>query len=126
MKVIDIKEGKTFYHVRITRAGNIYELNKVNINTIRGNIECIFQIIYTTLELEFISYTCLYERRYVEESNSSYFIKVSREEYLTLPNKQALMKAVKTQMMTNTPSVQYFTKTSSFYKNAMIKIKSLH
>jgi hypothetical protein len=127
MKVIDIKEGKTFYHVRITRAGNIYELNKVNINTIRGNIECIFQIIYTTLDPEFISYTCLYERRYVEESNSSYFIKVSGEEYLTLPNKQALMKAVRAQMMTTyAPNMRLYPKLSCNYKESMKRIKQLH
>lgn len=126
MKVIDIKEGKTFYYVRITRNGNIYELNKVRINTIKGNIECIFQIIYTTLDPEFISYTCLYERRYVEESNSSYFIKVSGEEYLTLPNKQALMKAVRTQIIGHSFYQQLKPINKLNYKNAMKRIKQLH
>lgn len=97
---MDIQEGKTFYQMRITRAGNIYEVNKVNIDTIMGNIEGIFQIRYTIHNLDCISlsYTCLYDRLYVEESNSPYFIKVDDEEYLTLPNKQALMKAVRAQI----------------------------
>jgi hypothetical protein len=129
MKVIDIKEGKTFYHLRITRAGQIYGINEVTVEAICGNTDVIFQIIYSMKKSSLpytLIYTLIYQNLSVEESDSPYFIKMGPEEYLTLPNKQALMKAVKTQMMTNTPSVQYFTKTSSFYKNAMIKIKSLH
>ena len=41
MNIMDIKEGKTFYHLRITSSGQIYELNKVTVDAIRGNIECI-------------------------------------------------------------------------------------
>lgn len=89
---MDIKEGKTFYHLRITITGGIYELNKVNIDFIRENIEGIFQIRYAK-PISFFSYTCIYKKLYIEESNSPYFIKMGAEKYLTLPNKQALMKA---------------------------------
>lgn len=123
---MDIQKGKTFYHIRITRSGQIYELNKVNINAIRGNIECIFQIIYNIHNSDFIPYKIIYERWYVEESNSPYFIKMGGEEYLTLPNKQALMKAVRTQMMTHAPNIRLYTKPLYNYKQSMKIIKQLH
>lgn len=127
MNIMDIQEGKTFYQIRITRAGQIYELNKINIDAIRGNIECIFQIKYTIPNSDFISYQSLYERLYVEESNSPYFIKMGDEEYLTLPNKQALMKAVRTQMMTTyAPNMRLHPILSYNYKDSMRKIKQLH
>ena len=128
MNIMDIQEGKTFYQIRITRAGQIYELNKINIDAISGNIECIFQIRYTIPNSDFISYTSLYERLYVEESNSPYFIKVGDEEYLTLPSKQALMKAVRAQIMEHSflfyPQLKPIT--NLYYKAAMRKIKQLH
>lgn len=125
MDIKDIKEGKTFYRLRITSAGQIYELNMVNINAIRGNIECIFQINYSIHNSDF-SYTSLYERLYVEESNSPYFIKVGGEEYLTLPNKQALMKAVRAQIMEHSFYQQLKPINKLHYKNAMRLIKQLH
>ena len=125
MNIMDIQEGKTFYQIRITRAWQIYELNKINIDTIKGNIECIFQINYSIHNSDF-SYTSLYERLYVEESNSPYFIKMGDEEYLTLPNKQALMKAVKTQIMEHSFYPQLKQINKLHYKNAMRLIKQLH
>lgn len=128
MDIKDIKEGKTFYQIRITSTGQIYELNKVTVDAIRGNIECIFQIKYTIPNSDFISYTSPYERLYVEESNSPYFIKVGREEYLTLPNKQALMKAVRAQITRYSfsfyPQLKLINKLH--YRNAMRLIKQLH
>ena len=127
MNIIDIKEGKTFYQIRITKAGQIYELNKVNIDAIRGNIERNLQIRYTILPNSyFIPYTCRYEKLYVEESNSPYFIKVGEEEYLTLPNKQALMKAVRAQIMRHSFYQQLKPINKLHYKNAMRLIKQLH
>ncbi len=125
MDIKDIKEGKTFYRLRITSAGQIYELNMVNINAIRGNIECIFQINYSIHNSDF-SYTSLYERLYVEESNSPYFIKVGDEEYLTLPNKQALMKAVKAQITRYSTYPQSKLRTVINYRNSMKRIKQLY
>lgn len=125
MDIKDIKEGKTFYRLRITSAGQIYELNMVNINAIRGNIECIFQINYSIHNSDF-SYTSLYERLYVEESNSPYFIKVGGEEYLTLPNKQALMKAVRAQITRYSTHPQSKPKTVINYRDSMKRIKQLH
>ena len=126
MNIMDIQEGNTFYHLRITRAGQIYELNKVNIDSIMGNIESIFQIRYTIPNYDFISYTSRYERLYVKESNSPYFIKVGGEEYFTLPNKQALMKAVRAQIMGYSFYPQLKQITQLHYKNAMRLIKQLH
>ena len=123
---MDIKEGKTFYQLRITSSGQIYELNKINIDAIRGNIECIFQIRYTIPNSDFISYTRLYERLYVEESNSSYFIKMGDEEYLTLPNKQALMKAVRAQVTRYSTYPQSKPRTVINYRDSMKRIKQLH
>ena len=123
---MDIQKGKTFYHIRITRSGQIYELNEVNIDAIRGNIEAIFQIKYTLLNSYFVPYKIIYERWYVEESNSPYFIKMGSEEYLTLPNKQALMKAVRTQMMKYTPNIRLHTELPYNYKESMKRIKQLH
>lgn len=127
MKITDIQEGKTFYQIRITRGGTIYQLDKVNINAIRGNIESVFQIIYTIPNSDFISYKNQYQRLYVEESNSPYFIRMGGEQYLTLPNKQALMKAVKAQLMTTyTPNMRLFPIISHNYKESMKRIKQLH
>jgi hypothetical protein len=126
MNIMDIQEGKTFYQIRITKAGQIYELNKVNIDGIRGNIEAIFQIRYTIPNSYFISYKIIYERLYVEESNSPYFIKMGGEEYLTLPNKQALMKAVRAQIMRHSFYQQLKPINKLHYKNAMRLIKQLH
>lgn len=124
MKAIDIKEGKTFYHLRITSAGQIYELNKIKIDTIsRRNIEGIFQIRYT---IPNSVYTSRDERLYVEESNSPYFVKIGGEKYLTLPNKQALMKAVRTQMMNYAPNMRLYPILSCNYKKSMKRIKQLH
>lgn len=123
---MDIQEGKTFYQIRITRAGNIYELNKVTIDSIRGNPQLIFQIRYTIPNSDFISYTSRYERLYVEESNSPYFIKVGGEEYLTLPNKQALMKAVRAQITRYSTYPQSKLLIVANYRNSMRKIKQLH
>ena len=126
MDIKDIKEGKTFYQIRITRAGQIYGLNKINIDSIMGNIERIFQIRYTIPNSDFFSCTSLYERLYVEESNSPYFIKMGGEEYLTLPNKQALMKAVRAQIMGH-PFYQQLKPINKLnYINAMRLIKQLH
>jgi hypothetical protein len=135
MKVIDIKEGKTFYQMRISRTGKIYGLNKVNIDAIRGNIEGIFQMKYSIPNSHFISYTTIYERRNVKESNSPYFIKLGGEEYITLPNKQALMKAVKAQITkystypffcAGTNHFQSKLRTAAYYRDSMKKIKQLH
>jgi len=126
MNIMDIQKGKTFYHIRITRSGQIYELNEVNIDVIRGNIEAIFQIKYTLLNSYFVPYKIIYERWYVEESNSPYFIKMGSEEYLTLPNKQALMKAVRTQMMNYAPNIRLYTELPYNYKESMKRIKQLH
>ena len=127
MKITDIQEGKTFYQIRITRGGTIYQLDKVNINAIRGNIESVFQIIYTIPNSDFISYKNQYQRLYVEESNSPYFIRMGGEQYLTLPNKQALMKAVKAQLMTTyTPNMRLFPIILHNYKESMKRIKQLH
>lgn len=127
MKITDIQEGKTFYQIRITRGGTIYQLDKVNINAIRGNIESVFQIIYTIPNSDFISYKNQYQRLYVEESNSPYFIRMGGEQYLTLPNKTALMKAVKAQLMTTyTPNMRLFPIISHNYKESMKRIKQLH
>lgn len=127
MKITNIQEGKTFYQIRITRGGTIYQLDKVNINAIRGNIESVFQIIYTIPNSDFISYKNQYQRLYVEESNSPYFIRMGGEQYLTLPNKQALMKAVKAQLMTTyTPNMRLFPIISHNYKESMKRIKQLH
>lgn len=124
MKAIDIKEGKTFYHLRITSAGQIYELNKIKIDTIsRRNIEGIFQIRYT---IPNSVYTSRDERLYVEESNSPYFVKIGGEKYLTLPNKQALMKAVRTQMMNYAPNIRLYTELPYNYKESIRIIKQLH
>jgi len=126
MDIKDIKEGKTFYHLRITRGGQIYEINEVNIDAIRGNIECIFQIKYTLLNSYFIPYKIIYDRLYIEESSSPYFIKMGGEEYLTLPNKQALMKAVRAQIMGHSFYQQLKPINKLHYKNAMRLIKQLH
>lgn len=127
MKIMDIKEGKTFYQIRITRGGQIYKLNKVNIDSIMGNIKCVFQIRYTIPNSD-ASYKTIYEKLYVEESNSPYFIKMGREEYITLPNKQALMKAIKAQIMRHSflfyPQLGPIAKFN--YKSAMRLIKQLH
>lgn len=125
MNIMDIQKGKTFYHIRITKDGEIYELNKVNINAIWGNIKTVFQIRYTLPNTGFISYTSTYDRLYVEESNSPYFIKMGGEQYLTLPNKQALMKAVRTQIMTYAPNIKLYIKPLYNYKEAMRIIKNL-
>jgi len=124
MKIIDIKKGKTFYHLRITRSGQIYGLNEVKIDAIRGNTDVIFQIIYSMKST--IEYTHIYQNLFVEESDSPYFIKMGSEEYLTLPNKQALMKAVRTQTMTYMPNIRLYTKPSYYYKESMKRIKQLH
>ena len=127
---MNIQEGKAFYQIRITRAGSIYQLNKVNIDAIIGNIETFFQIRYTIPNSDFLSssFSCasIYERLYIEESNSPYFIKMSEEEYLTLPNKQALMKAVRAHIMGDSfyPQLKPINKLN--YKNAMRLIKKLH
>lgn len=128
MNIMDIQEGKTFYQLRISRAGNIYYLNKVNVDAIRGNIECIFQIKYTIPNSAFTPYKTIYEKMYIEESSSPYFIKMGSEEYLTLPNKQALMKAVRAQIMEHSFSFYPQLKliTNLYYKAAMRKIKQLH
>ena len=133
MNITDIQEGKTFYQIRITRDGTIYQLDKVNINAIininaiRGNIESVFQIIYTIPNSDIISYKNQYQRLYVEESNSPYFIRMGGEQYLTLPNKQALMKAVKAQLMTTyTPNMRLFPIISHNYKESIRIIKQLH
>ena len=123
MDIKDIKEGKTFYRLRITSAGQIYELNKVTVDAIRGNLQVIFQIKYIIPNSDFISYPHRYNRLYVEESSSPYFIKMGGEEYLTLPNKQALMKAVRTQMMRY---ARLYTKPLYNYKQSMKIIKSLY
>lgn len=127
MNIMDIQEGKTFYQIRISRAGNIYEVNKVNIDAISGNIECIFQIRYAIHNPDYISlsYTSLYDRLYVEESNSPYFIKVHDEEYLTLPNKQALMKAVRAQVTRYSTYPHSKLRTVANYRNSMRLIKQL-
>lgn len=126
MDIKDIKEGKTFYHLRITRGGQIYEINEVNIDAIRGNIECIFQIKYTLLNSYFIPYKIIYERLYIEESSSPYFIKMGGEEYLTLPNKQALMKAVRAQVTRYSTYPQSKPRTVINYRDSMKRIKQLH
>ena len=126
MNIMDIQKGKTFYQMRITKTGQIYEISKVNIDTIMGNIESIFQIRYIISNSDFISYISLYDRLYVEESNSPYFIKMGGEEYLTLPNKQALMKAVRAQIMRHSFYQQLKPKNKLNYKNAMRLIKQLH
>jgi hypothetical protein len=126
MNIMDIQKGKTFYHIRITRSGQIYELNEVNIDAIRGNIECIFQIKYTLLNSYFIPYKIIYERLYIEESNSPYFIKMGGEEYLTLPNKQALMKAVRAQVTRYSTYPQSKPRTVINYRDSMKRIKQLH
>lgn len=127
MNITDIQEGKTFYQIRITRGGTIYHLDKVNINAIRGNIEAVFQIIYTIPNSDIISYKNQYQRLYVEESNSPYFIRMGGEQYLTLPNKQALMKAVKAQLMTTyAPNMRLYPILSCNYKKSMKRIKQLH
>jgi hypothetical protein len=127
MNIMNIQEGKIFYQIRMTRTGRIYKLNKVNIDAIKGNIKGIFQIKYTKLNSDFIPYTCLYDRLYVEKSNSPYFIKMGEEEYLTLPNKQALAKAVRAQvtkyLFSFNPKIK--SKTNLCYKAAMRKIKQL-
>ena len=125
MKVIDIKEGKTFYHLRITRAGQIYGINEVTVEAICGNTDVIFQIIYL-MKKSSLPYTLIYQNLSVEESDSPYFIKMGSEEYLTLPNKQALMKAVKTQMMKYTPNIRLHTELPYNYKESMKRIKQLH
>lgn len=125
MNIMDIKEGKTFYHLRITAAGQIYKLNEVNINAIRGNLQVIFQINYSIHNSDF-SYTSRYDRWYVEESSSPYFIKMGGEEYLTLPNKQALMKAVRAQITKYSTYPQSKLLTSANYRNSMKRIKQLH
>lgn len=125
MKVIDIKEGKTFYHVRITRAGQIYSINEVIVESICGNTDVIFQIIYS-MKKSAIAYTLIYQNLSIEESDSPYFIKMGPEEYLTLPNKQALMKAVRTQMMKYIPNIRLHTELSYSYKESMKRIKQLH
>ena len=126
MNIMDIQKGKTFYQMRITKTGQIYEISKVNIDTIMGNIESIFQIRYIISNSDFISYISLYDRLYVEESNSPYFIKMGGEEYLTLPNKQALMKAVRAQIMRHSFYQQLKPINKLNYKNAMRLIKQLH
>lgn len=126
MDIKDIKEGKTFYHLRITRGGQIYEINEVNIDAIRGNIECILQIKYTLLNSYFIPYKIIYERLYIEESSSPYFIKMGGEEYLTLPNKQALMKAVRAQVTRYSTYPQSKPRTVINYRDSMKRIKQLH
>lgn len=130
---MDIQEGKTFYQMRITRAGQIYELNKVNIIAndkkmmpLGNNIVCIFQIRYTLPNSDITPYICTYDRLCVEESNSPYFIKMGNEEYLTLPNKQALMKAVRAQIIGHSFYQQLKPINKLNYKNAMRLIKQLH
>lgn len=125
MKVIDIKEGKTFYHLRITRAGQIYGINEVTVEAICGNTDVIFQIIYS-MKKSSLPYTLIYQNLSIEESDSPYFIKMGSEEYLTLPNKQALMKAVRTQMMKYTPNIRLYTELPYNYKESMKRIKQLH
>ena len=125
MKVIDIKEGKTFYHLRITRAGQIYGINEVTVEAICGKTEVIIQIIYL-MKKSSLPYTLIYQNLSIEESDSPYFIKMGSEEYLTLPNKQALMKAVRTQMMKYTPNIRLYTELSYNYKESMKRIKQLH
>ena len=63
---------------------------------------------------------------YVEESNSPYFIKVGGEEYLTLPNKQALMKAVRAQVTRYSTYPQSKPRTVINYRDSMKRIKQLH
>ena len=125
MDIKDIKEGKTFYQVRITINGDIYELNKVNIDFIRENIGGIFQIRYAK-PISFFSYTCIYKKPYIEESNSPYFIKMGAEEYLTLPNKQALMKAVRAQITRYSTYPHLKLRTVVNYRNSIRRIKQLH
>lgn len=125
MDIKDIKEGKTFYHLRITSQGQIYELNKVTVDAIRGNLQGIFQIRYS-VHNSTISYTTLYEYLYVTASNSPYFIKMGAEEYLTLPNKQALMKTVRAQIMRYSTYPQSKPKTVINYMVSMKRIKQLH
>ena len=124
MKVIDIKEGKTFYHLRVTRAGQIYGINEVIIESVCGNTDVIFQIIYL-MKKSSLPYTIIYQNLCVDESDSPYFIKMGSEEYLTLPNKQALMKAVRTQMMNYAPKGLY-TKPLYNYKESIRIIKQLY
>jgi hypothetical protein len=125
MNIMDIKEGKTFYHLRITSSGQIYELNKVTVDAIRGNIQVIFQIRYS-VHNSAISYTTLYECLYITISNSPYFIKMGAEEYLTLPNKQALMKAVRAQVTRYSTYPQSKPRTVINYRDSMKRIKQLH
>lgn len=125
MDIKDIKEGKTFYQVRITITGGIYELNKVNIDFIMEDIEGIFRIRYAK-PISFFSYTCIYKKLYIEESNSPYFIKMGAEEYLTLPNKQALMKAVRAQITRYSTYPQLKLRTVVNYRNSIRRIKQLH
>ena len=125
MSIKDIKEGKIFYHLRITSDGQIYELNKVTVDAIRGNLQVIFQIRYS-VHNSAISYTTLYECLYVIASISPYFIKMGAEEYLTLPNKQALMKAVRAQITRYSTYPQSKPRTVANYRNSMKKIKQLH
>jgi hypothetical protein len=124
MKVIDIKEGKKFYHLRIARTGQIYALNEVTVGAICGNTDVIFQIIYL-MKKSSLPYTIIYQNLFVDESDSPYFIKMGSEEYLTLPNKQALMKAVRTQMMNYAPNIRLYTELPYNYKESMKKIKQL-
>ena len=116
---MDIKEGKTFYYLRITSTGQIYELNKVTVDAIIGNIQVIFQIRYS-VHNSAISYTTLYK------SNSPYFIKMGAEEYLTLPNKQALMKAVRAQVTRYSTYPQSKPIIVINYRDSMKRIKQLH
>lgn len=122
---MDIKEGKTFYHLRITSTGQIYELNKVTVDAIIGNIQVIFQIRYSVHNSS-ISYTLLYKCLYITISNSPYFIKMGAEEYLTLPNKQALMKAVRAQVTRYSTYPQLKPITVINYRDSMKRIKQLH
>ena len=122
---MDIKEGKTFYHLRITSTGQIYELNKVTVDSIIGNIQVIFQIRYS-VHNSAISYTALYKCLYITISNSPYFIKMGAEEYLTLPNKQALMKAVRAQVTRYSTYPQLKPITVINYRDSMKRIKQLH
>ena len=124
MKVIDIKEGKTFYHLRITRAGQIYGINEVIVENICGNIDVIFQITYS-MKKSSLTYTYVYQNLFVEESDSPYFIKMGLEEYLTLPNKQALMKAIRTQITKYSTYPQSKPKTVINYRDSMKRIKQL-
>ena len=75
-----------------------------------------------------LPYTIIYQNLFVDESDSPYFIKMGSEEYLTLPNKQALMKAVRAQIMEHSflfyPQLKPIT--NLYYKAAMRKIKQLH